>query len=238
MVPTESLSMRAIFKVALPLMGIFMTSVLLVGNQQKAWAILPGIFIALYISAAEIRLKERQFYYRHFISWRRLPDDIADARCSILPALGYIRFRHFSPPFGILFFIVERGSGRFIPFQRTALMQRMLSALPMDKVRLPTSYPLKAARGSIGSDLLAPTLYPIAGLAFGMIVPMPWQNWTAPTGHDLLARILQLQQNSVILSLYVVVLAMLAIYHRRHGPASFAITFLIGTIVAHLARIH
>ncbi|QOY91459.1 hypothetical protein [Paludibaculum fermentans] len=93
MAANETLSMRALFKFLLPLMGICMTSVLLFGNEQKAWAVFPAVLIALYLSAADIRLEGEHRYYRHFVSWGKLPDDVVDVRCSLLPALGYVRFR-------------------------------------------------------------------------------------------------------------------------------------------------
>lgn len=130
MMHSESVSMRMLFKYMLPMMCFLGTSVLLWGDEHVMWSVFPFLLIALYISAAEIRINGKQIYYRRFISWKKLPDDVADVRCSVFPALGYVRFRHFLPPLGLLFFIVERGSDRFIPFRRTALMQRMAGGAP------------------------------------------------------------------------------------------------------------
>jgi hypothetical protein len=238
MAVTESLSMRTLFKFILPSMGGFMTLVLLWGNNQKVWAVLPTLLIATYLGAADIRMEGKHIYYRHFFSWQKLPHDVSDVRCSLLPALGYIRFRHFSPPFGILFFIVERGSERFVPFRRTALMQSMVSPSHLRKVEL--NLPIdtdpetdKANRKA----LFAQAFFPAAGILAGVLVPVPWQHWTSPVNQTLLSRFLQIQHNPAVLGLYVVVLVALTIRNRSHGATSFGLAFLIGTIVAHLAHV-
>jgi len=240
MATSESLSMRALFKFILPLMGIFMTSALLWGNDQKAWAVFPTILIALYLSAADIRVEGKHLYYRHFFSWRRLPDDVADVRCSFFPALGYVRFRHFLPPLGLLFFIVERGSDRFIPFRRTAFMQSMLSPLRPGEVNLRIDRDVEDVEVDKESRKarLARTLYPAVGLLAGMLIPVPWQHWTSPVDQSLFSRFLQIQQYPAVLCFYVVVLVVLTIRKRFHRPATFGLAFLIGTIVAHLAHAH
>lgn len=237
MAMSESLSMRTMFKFILPLMGIFMTSVLLWGNDQKVWAVFPAVLIALYLGAADIRIEGKHLYYRHFFSWKRLPDDIADVRCSVFPTLGYVRFRHFLPPLGLLFFIVERGSDRFIPFRRTAFMQRMLSPSQHSEVRLRIDRDVEGDKENRKSRL-AKTLYSAAGLLTGMLTPVPWQHWTLPENHRLLSRFLQIQQHPAVLCLYAITLIVLTIRNNFRRLITFGLAFLIGTIVAYLAHVH
>jgi hypothetical protein len=234
MATSEALSMRMLFKFIMPSIGIFMISVLLWGNDQKVWAVFPAILIALYLGAADIRMNGKHLYYRYFFSWKRLPNDIADVRCSVFPALGYVRFRHFVPPLGLLFFIVERDSDRFIPFRRTAFMNSMLSQLRQSKVDLRIDRVVQVDK----KNYLARTLYAVAGLLAGMLTPVPWQHWTLPKNHSLLSRFLQIQQCPEVLCLYAIALIVLAIRNRFRGLIVFGLAFLIGTIAAYLAHVH
>ena len=230
--------MRTLFKFTLPMMGIFMTSVLSWGNNQKTWIVFPVLLIVLYLGAAEIRMEGKHIYYRYFFSWRILPDDILDARCTLLPALGYIRFRHFFPPFGLLFYIVERGSGRFIPFRRTAFMQRMLSFSHSQQNEVNPRIENDVKAGKVTRKArLAIVLYPVAGMLTGMLIPVPWQHWTPHANQSLLLHILQIQQHPAVLCFYAGVLAVLIIRNRSHAFANFGLAFVIGTIVVHLAHV-
>lgn len=231
--------MRTLFKFILPLMGIFMTSVLLWGNDQKIWAVFPVLLIALYLGAADIRTEGKHIYYRYFFSWKKLPDDISDVRCTLLPALGYMRFRHFLPPLGLLFFIVERGSGKFVPFRRTASMQSMLSPSHLGQNELNSRIDNDVKADKVKKKArLSRVLYPVAGLLAGMLIPVPWQHWTPPVNQSFLWHFMLIQQHPAVLFFYAGVLVVLTFRNRFHGPASLGLGFLIGTIVAHLAHLH
>jgi hypothetical protein len=232
-------SMRTIFKFVLPLMCTFMVMGLLWGNDRKSWAVLPILLILLYLGAAELRVEGKHILYRRFFSWKELPDDVSDMRCTILPALGYVRFRRFMPPLGVLFFIVERDSGRFVPFQRTASMQRMLSAphLRQDGVTPPLDNHIKEGKAN-GKSRLVWVLSSTAGLVAGILIPVPWQRWASTMDGSPLSRFLLIQQHPAILCLYALLLVALVIQDRFRSPASFGLAFVIGTVVSHLSHVH
>jgi hypothetical protein len=229
--------MRTLFKFILPLMGLFIVSVLLWGNEQKTWSVCPVLLIVLYMSSADIRIDGKQIYYRHFVSWKKLPDDIADIRCSLFPALGYIRFRHFLPPFGLLVFIVERGSGRFIPFHRTAFMTTMLSRSNPQQNEM-SAKSEEEENEATRSGRLTSVLLPVMGILIGILIPVPWQHWTAPVDKGLLSRFLQFQQYPAVMSCYAGVLVLLILWNRFRSFVNFGLAFLIGTIIAHLGHLH
>lgn len=238
MTSRESPSMRVLFKFTLPLMGLFMIFALLWGDNRRGWVVLPLLLIALYLTAADIRVEGQRIYYRFFSSWRKLPDDVSDARCSLLPALGYVRFRHFFPPFGLLFFIVERGTGRFIPFRRTTLMQTMLSVSPSRDNRAINfdrdAYEVQVTKKGSFSRVL----FPILGILIGVLIPVPWQHWSALGDQSLLSRFVQFQLHPAILGSYAVLLAVLIVRNRSHHFANCGVAFVIGSIVAHLVHLH
>jgi hypothetical protein len=230
--------MRMLFKFTLPIMGIFMTFALAWGNNQKAWIVFPVLLFTLYLSAAEIRMEGKHIYYRYFFSWRILPDDILDARCTLLPAIGYIRFRHFFPPFGLLLFIVERDSGTFIPFRRTAFMQTMLSVPHSLQNEVNPRIDNDVNVGKVTrKDRLSRVFYLVAGMLAGILIPVPWQYWTPHANQSLLSHFLQIQLYPAVLCFYAGVLAVLIIRNRFHDFANFGLAFVIGTIVAYLARV-
>lgn len=237
MATSQSLSMRTLYKFILPLMGIFMVSTLLWGNHKKAWAVFPLILIALYLSAAELRIEGKHIYYRHFFLWKRLPNDVADVRCSIFPALGYVRFRHFYPPLGLLFYVVERDSRKFIPFRRTASMESMLVSIPQIEINLhDDSIDQIGAGGNISGN--ADVVYVAFGVLAGVLVPVPWQHFIVPTNHSFIARVLQVQLCNVSLCFDFAILVVFIYLNRSRRLAVFGLSFLLGTIVARLCDIH
>jgi hypothetical protein len=230
--------MRVLFKFTLPLMGLFMTFALLWGDNRRAWVILPLLLIALYITAADMRMEGPNIYYRYFFSWRKLPGDISDARCTLLPALGYVKFRHFCPPFGLLFFIVERGTGKFIPFRRTNFMQEMLSASPARGNESPAN--TKSNLGEAQQTKKASVsrvLFPVVGILVGMLVPVPWQHWSTSGDQGIISRLVQFQLHPAILAVYALVLAVLIFRNRSQHFANCGVGFVIGSIVAHLVHL-
>jgi hypothetical protein len=236
----ESPPMRAVFKFFLPLMGILSLSIMLWGNDKKAWAILPTLVIILYATAADLRMKGEHIYYRYFLSWKKLPKDISDVRCTLLPALGYIRFKHFFPPFGLLFFIVEYDWGIFIPFQRTTTMQYMIShlRLPQNEANHLINNDIKADQINSKTRILR-VLYPLAGLIAGILMPVPWQpNFATPMKSDLISLYLRIEQNSTFLFIYSAVLVVLIIRNKFHPFINFVLAFSLGAVVANLAHIH
>lgn len=239
MTPNESPSMRTLFKFTLPLMGLFMTFALLWGDNRRAWVVLPLLLIALYITAADMRMEGQDIYYRFFFSWRKLPGDISDARCSLFPALGYVKFRHFFPPFGLLFFIVERGTGRFIPLRRTTFMQEMLSASPSrNSESLADSKSNVSEAQQTKKPSLSRVLFPAVGILVGMLVPVPWQHWSTLGDQGIISRLVQFQLHPAILGVYAVVLAVLIFRNRSQHFANCGVGFVIGSIVAHLVHLH
>jgi hypothetical protein len=239
MTSNESPSMRALFKFTLPLMGLFMTFVLLWGDNRRAWIVLPLLLISLYITAADMRMEGQHIYYRFFFSWRKLPGDIADARCTLLPALGYVKFRHFFPPFGLLFFIVERGTGRFIPFRRTTFMQTMLSVSPSrDNESLVNTKSNISEAQETKKTSFSRVLFPVVGILIGMLVPVPWQHWSTSGGQGIISRLVHFQLHPAILGSYAVVLAVLLSRNRSQHFANCGVGFVIGSIVAHLIHLH
>lgn len=234
----ESPSMRAIFKFILPLMGLFMAFALLWGDNRRGWVVLPLLLIALYITAADMRIEGQHIYYRCFFSWRKVPCDVCDARCSLLPALGYVKFRHFFPPFGLLFFIVERGTGRFIPFRRTAFMQRMLSVSPSRDSEAVVNGDSDVSGGpETKKASLSRVLFPVVGILVGMLIPVPWQHWSNPGDHGIITRLVQFQLLPAVLGSYAVILVILLIINRSHRFANCGVGFVVGSIVAHLVRL-
>ncbi len=236
MASSESISMRALFKFILPLMGLLGTSVLLWGDEHKVWSVFPFLLIVLYVSAAEIRMDGKQVYYRRFISWRKLPDDVSDVRCSLFPALGYIKFRHFLSPFGVLFFIAERGYGRFIPFRRTAFMLAMLSPSNPQQSKNDNETE-KAEDDQTRKSGLLRVLVLIAGMIVGILIPVPWQHMVTPANNGLLSRFLDVQQHPAVLSFYVGLLILLIIWNKFHNFVNFGLAFIVGSILAHLGHL-
>jgi hypothetical protein len=240
MTPTASPTMRTIFKFALPLMGTFLVAGLLWGNDKKSWAILPGLLILVYLSAAELRVEGQHISYRRLFSWKKLPDDVSDMRCTPLPALGYVAFRRFMPPLGVLFFIVERESGRFVPFQRTASMLHALSAIRLRQGIITPSFDDQAKEGK-GKGRHRPVwaVFSTLSLFLGIVIPVPWQSWTSTMAqHGFISRLLLIQLNPLMLCLYMLALVTFIIRDRFGSPASIGLAFLIGTIVSHLYHLH
>lgn len=230
--------MRTLFKFVLPTMAAFMITMLSWGNDQRMWIVIPTILILLYLSAAELRIEGNHTFYRRFLAWRELPQDITDVRCSLLPALGYIRFRRFMPPFGVLIFIVERGYGRFVPFRRMATMQSMLSAIQLRPDGVDSQFDNFKSEEMDHKSRVIWVLSSIAGLIAGIAIPVPWQQWVISANQSIISRLLQIQLHPVILSLYAIVLVGLIIQDRFRSAASFGLAFLIGTVIAHLAHVH
>jgi hypothetical protein len=220
-------------------MGLFMTFALLWGDNRRAWVVLPLLLITLYLTAADIRVEGQHFYYRFFFSWRKLPSDVSDARCTLLPALGYVKFRHFFPPFGLLFFIVERGTGSFIPFRRTSFMQAMLSVSPSRDNQAVVNVDSEVSEVKVTKKRsLSRVLFPAVGILIGMLIPVPWQHWSTPGDQSNLSQFVQFQLHPAILGPYAVVLAVFIIRNRSHHFANCGIGFVIGSIVAHLVHLH
>ncbi len=234
-----STSMRSVFKFMMPAMGTFMVIVLLYGNPIKIWAIVPVLLIALYFTAAELRVEGKHIYYRRAFSWRKLPDDITDAHCSLFPVLGCIKFRHFVPPWGRLYYIVEFDEGTFIPFRKTAFMQTMLSPPYMRQETIkPRPDENDSAEKMNERTRLTWVLSSIAGLMVGILIPVPWQHETPFVISDTFTRFLLIQRNYIFLVLCAAILIGLIIRFRARGFASVWLAFLIGIIVSHLAHMH
>lgn len=123
MATSGSLSNRDIFKVAIPILGTFVTILFIPGTEDMTFLLFPIFLIALYAGAAELRDDGKRITFRRIWGWKRLPSDIVVARCTLLPALGYVRFTHFMPPFGVLLFVAERDYGGFVPFRKIIMTQ-------------------------------------------------------------------------------------------------------------------
>ena len=233
------LSARTVFKFVIPPVGTFSLIVLCYGNPQKLWAVLPATVVALYLTAADLRIENARVWYRRFLSWKDLPPDVAGARCLPLPALGYIRFRHYLPPFGLLFYIVEREEGPFMPFSRTKLMETIVSSQG-GEIHAPVAQPPGLFEALLGDDRarLRWILIAVASTLAGVFVPE--QHLAVPRWTGVLKAywdVLQLLNRPAPLVAYAAFLAWFLIRKRLQSIVSAWAAFLLGGIVAHLIRL-
>jgi hypothetical protein len=233
------LSARAVFKFIIPAFGTFSLIVLCYGDPQKGWAVFPATVIALYLSAADLRIEDARVRYRRFLSWKDLPPDVAGARCLPLPPLGYIRFRHYLPSFGVLFYIVEREEGDFVPLSRTKLMKAIVSSQG-GEIDAPAAHPPDRLGALPGDDRvrLRWILIAIASMLAGVFVPdlspaVP--RWTGVL--KAYWDVLQLLNRPVPQVAYAAFLAWFLIRKRLQGIVSAVVACLLGGIVAHLIRL-
>jgi hypothetical protein len=81
--------------------------------------VLWGVFC---LTTVQVRAGREALEYRRFLKWRRVPYTVLRAcKRSLLPALGYVRFGAFIPPWGKLYFVIARpafggGPDQIVPY--------------------------------------------------------------------------------------------------------------------------
>jgi hypothetical protein len=235
--------MRLLFKFMMPICGIFLIAVLCYGSP-KPWivvpfALIPFALISVYLSAAELQIQNHRARYRRFLTWKELPKDVTGAVCLPLPALGCIRFGHYLPPLGLLFYIVEREEGPFRPFDRTALMQAIVSSRGGEVHTPPARREglLEGLQGG-GEVRLKWILIGIGSMVAGALMPEPHQpepSWTGAPG--VLWDVIQVLNQPVGFAVYALLLIWFLIRTRLRGIASVAAALLLGSLMGHLVRL-
>jgi hypothetical protein len=116
-----------LFKFVMPAFGIFMMVLLSTSTGPRLWLIFPSALVVFYSSAADLKISNKLLSYRRFIAFKRMPSDITDARWSLFPGLAYIKFRHFLPPWGRLYYVVEEKGAWRSPFGRSRFMESLVT---------------------------------------------------------------------------------------------------------------
>lgn len=114
-------------------------------------------------------------------------------------------------------------------------MSSMLPSMRRGEVSLRShgnAQPGKAGKAARFTTVLSP----VAGLLAGVLIRVPWQSWAVPMNDSLLSRYVRMQQHPAALCLYSVALVALTMGNRRRPAVSFALTFLLGTVVARLVQ--
>ncbi len=85
--------------------------------------ILPALWGIFCLSAAEVKACDRFLAYRRFLKWREVPyEEIRQCKNSWIPGLAYFRLRRFVPPWGKIYFVIERSAFYGKPKELTAFI--------------------------------------------------------------------------------------------------------------------
>ncbi len=85
--------------------------------------ILPALWGIFCLTAAEVKAYDRFLAYRRFLRWTEVPyEQIRQCKNSWIPGLAHFRFPHFVPPWGKIYFVIERSAFYGKPKELTAFI--------------------------------------------------------------------------------------------------------------------
>lgn len=237
MTEKQQFSKRTLFKFLLPTLGTVGVFASFFDKLPLTWIAIPLPLIVFYLSAAQIRVMNEKVIYRRFFAWKELPFEVIDARWSLFPGMGYIKFGHFLPPWGKLYYIVEE-EGRFDLFGRTDLMQTIFSFASEGGVD--KSIVHHAGTDSIKTNKhieMKSILFAMGGLLAGVLISYLSRNSGIPELRGSLSFVSQLLIASNKPQIHVILAAILTwdLVQTRHQNADNVILgFLLGCILTRL----
>lgn len=242
----------SVIKIGIPLLCAASLVVMLQGSTFiQVLPFLPLVWlIALYFTAARIRVCGNALQYRRFIRWKDIPwDEVVDAKWSLIPPLACLKLRRFLPPWGRLYYLVEEANRFNFSLRRTAFMQALVSRAGKDNGETHNTkeggegqanddIPKRFGKGWIFGCVCAAGLGVFIELVYQPSQGLPLTSPNSlPTALRVFVRFVAFLNHPPFLVAFAIGAVVFLIRSKFGGMMSLITSFLIGGIAAHLIRV-
>jgi len=218
-----------LFKFVMPAFGIFMMVLLSTSTGPRLWLIFPSALVVFYSTAADLRISNRLLSYRRFIALKRIPNDIIDVRWSLFPGLAYIKFTHFLPPWGRLYYVVEEKGAWRSPFGRSRFMESLVTGQHIHPADLIYDNTPKARKFQIRWIFVS-----AASAVAGALAPVLEPNWS-PSSSSVYF-LWRITHEPIALICWFALAAFVLIQEKAQGLSGVVLGFILGGTFAALLR--
>ncbi len=235
-------------KIWMPLLATFGLAMVFRGSTaSQMLPLFPIAFvIPLYLTAAQIRTNGNSVQYRRLFRWKNLPyDQVVDAKWSLIPPLAYLKLKHFLPPWGKLYYLVEEENRFNFWRRRTAFMQAILNRSDHGKTETQQhgqnasnpEGPDKFSAGWVIGSACAAVLGVVVVLVQHPVRPSQVASPTLPGPLQILLHLVAYINQPLWLFIFALAAIVFVVRRRFQGVESLVGSFLIAGIAAQLVRV-